>query len=224
MRTADWTASVTVLDRLTAVLEAFGPEDVGLGVSEIARRANLPKSTVSRIAADLARQGCLDNTGGKLSIGVRLFELGNAVEAPRVLREAALPVMAELREATGHSAYVAVVDEEDTVTIAIMRGDATAGPSAAIGGRRPSHSTALGRAVRRCTGEWPVARTTECVVELDDASETICVASPILGPGAVPVAALAIVGGSDLNIAVGSRDVQAAAHAVSRRLAAIRAR
>lgn len=93
MRTANWTESVTVLDRLTAVLEAFGPDDLGLGVSEIARRANLPKSTVSRIAADLARHGCLDSAGGKLTIGVRLFELGNAVEAPRALREAALPVM-----------------------------------------------------------------------------------------------------------------------------------
>ena len=224
MRTADWTASVTVLDRLTAVLEAFGPDDVGLGVSEIARRANLPKSTVSRIAADLARQGCLDNAGGKLSIGVRFFELGNAVEAPRVLREAALPVMAELREATGQSAYLAVVDDDDTLTIAIMRGGPSSGPSARVGGRRPSHATVLGRAVRRCTAEWSVVRATECVVELDETTGTVCIASPILGPGAVPVAALAVVGGSGLNTAVVGRDVHAAAHAVSRRLAVIRAR
>ena len=213
-----------MLDRLTAVLEAFGPDDLGLGVSEIARRANLPKSTVSRIAADLARHGCLDSAGANSRIGVRLFELGNAVEAPRALREAALPVMSELREATGQTAYVAVVDDDDTVTIAIMRGGADAGPAALIGGRRPSHTTVLGRAVRRCIVDAVIVRTTECVVELDDASETLCVASPILGPGSVPVAALAVVGGSELNTAVVGRDVQAAAHAVSRRLAAIRSR
>ena len=65
MRTADWTDSVSVLDRLTAVLDAFGDDD-GLGVSEIARRANLPKSTVSRIVTDLVRQRYLDREGFRL--------------------------------------------------------------------------------------------------------------------------------------------------------------
>ena len=76
MRTADWTDSVSVLDRVTAVFEAFGEHDEGLGVSELARRANLPKSTVSRIAADLVEQRFLDRDGDKLYLGVRLFELG----------------------------------------------------------------------------------------------------------------------------------------------------
>ena len=75
MRTADWTDSVSVLDRVTAVFDAFGEQDDGLGVSELARRANLPKSTVSRIAADLVAQRFLDRDGDKLYLGVRLFEL-----------------------------------------------------------------------------------------------------------------------------------------------------
>lgn len=223
MRTADWTDSVTVLDRLTAVLEAFGPEDVGLGVSEIARRANLPKSTVSRIAADLARHGCLDSAGGKLAIGVRLFELGNAVEAPRVLREAALPVMAELREATGQTAYLVVVDGDDVVPIAIMRAGTGSGTPTTMGGRVPAHATMLGRAIRSCV-DGATERMTEYVVETDEASETSCVASPVLSLGSVPVAALAVVGGSEPNSVRVGRDVQAAARAVSRRLVTIRSR
>ena len=83
MRTADWTESVSVLDRVTAVFEAFGEHDEGLGVSELARRANLPKSTVSRIAADLVGQRFLDRDGDKLYLGIRLFELGQTVERPR---------------------------------------------------------------------------------------------------------------------------------------------
>ena len=81
MRTADWTESVSVLDRVTAVFEAFGEHDEGLGVSELARRANLPKSTVSRIAADLVEQRFLDRDGDMLYLGVRLFELGQTVAA-----------------------------------------------------------------------------------------------------------------------------------------------
>ena len=91
MRTADWTDSVSVLDRVTAVFEAFGEHDEGLGVSELARRANLPKSTVSRIAADLVGQRFLDRDGDKLYLGVRLFELGQTVEQPRRLRRSRCP-------------------------------------------------------------------------------------------------------------------------------------
>ena len=105
MRTADWTESVSVLDRVTAVFEAFGEQDEGLGVSELARRANLPKSTVSRIAADLVAQRFLDRDGDKLYLGVRLFELGQTVEQPRRLRRLALPVMTELRDSTGQTVH-----------------------------------------------------------------------------------------------------------------------
>src|SRR5918995_1444116 len=119
MRTADWTDSVSVLDGVTAVFEAFGEQDDGLGVSELARRANLPKSTVSRIAADLVAQRFLDRDGDKLYLSVRLFELGQTVEQPRRLRHAALPVMVELRDATGQTVNLAVLEGADVVIITI---------------------------------------------------------------------------------------------------------
>ncbi|MDF2493047.1 MAG: IclR family transcriptional regulator, partial [Microbacterium sp.] len=83
MRTSDWTDSAAVLDRLTALLEAFDDEDAGMGVSELARRANLPKSTVSRACTELVRHGLLDRQGDRLHLGIRLFEWGQAVEVPR---------------------------------------------------------------------------------------------------------------------------------------------
>ena len=140
MRTADWTESVSVLDRVTAVFEAFGEHDEGLGVSELARRANLPKSTVSRIAADLVGQQFLDRDGDKLYLGVRLFELGQTVEQPRRLRQLALPVMTDLRNATGQTIHLAVLEGIDVVFIAIVRGgpmptDAGAGRRSASGAR-----------------------------------------------------------------------------------------
>ena len=147
MRTADWTESVSVLDRVTAVFEAFGEHDEGLGVSELARRANLPKSTVSRIAADLVEQRFLDRDGDKLYLGVRLFELGQTVEQPRRLRQLALPVMTDLRDATGQTVHLAVLEGTDVVFIAIVRGGPMPTPLARVGGRLPAHATALGKAI-----------------------------------------------------------------------------
>src|SRR5215207_9169907 len=147
MRTADWTSSVTVLDRVTAVFDAFGEHDDGLGVSELARRANLPKSTVSRIAADLVDQRLLDREGDKLYLGVRLFELGQTVVRPRMLRQVALPVMADLRHATGLTVHLGVLEGSDVVVIAIVRAGSGATPMARVAGRLPAHATALGKAL-----------------------------------------------------------------------------
>ena len=151
MRTANWTDSVSVLDRVTAVFDAFGDDDHGLGVSELARRANLPKSTVSRIAADLVAQRFLDRDGELLHLGVRLFELGQTVPQPRMLRQLALPVMRELQDVTAQTVKLAVLDGPDVVLIAMLRAPST-GPSPApsparIGGRLPAHATALGKCI-----------------------------------------------------------------------------
>ena len=147
MRTADWTDSVSVLDRVTAVFEAFGEHDEGLGVSELARRANLPKSTVSRIVADLVGQRFLERDGDKLYLGIRLFELGQTVQRPRELRTLALPVMTDLRNLTGHTVHLAVLEGGDIVFLAIVRGWPTPKPLGRVGGRLPAHATALGKAI-----------------------------------------------------------------------------
>ncbi len=146
MRTAGWTESISVLDRITTVFEAFG-ETEGMGVTELARRANLPKSTVSRIAADLVGQRLLDREGDVLLLGVRLFELGQTVERPRRLRALAHPVMTELRNVTGHTVHLAVLDDRDVVLLSVVRGRTDDASCAVVGSRLPAHATALGKAL-----------------------------------------------------------------------------
>lgn len=250
MRTADWTDSVSVLDRVTAVFDAFGEEDEGLGVSELARRANIPKSTVSRIAADLVDQRFLDREGDKFYLGVRLFELGQTVEQPRRLRRIAHPVMAELRDLTGQSVQLAVLDGADVVFLAIVRSEPTVRPSARIGGRLPAHTTALGKAMLAFSPPGALAtvlagglprRTPYTIGEPEAfvlelrrvhsagvATETeecvvgrSCAASPVFGPGGAPVAAVSVAGPSTSVTADRvGAAVRAAAATLSRRVLA----
>src|ERR671911_459289 len=114
--------SFGVLDRMTAIFEAFDQDDRGLRISELAMRAELPKSTVSRLVSTLVRQHYLERDGSVIRLGLRLFELGQLAQEPRELRAAALPVLADLRRATGRSAYLAIRDAHEMVCIAIMRG------------------------------------------------------------------------------------------------------
>ena len=149
---ADADDSLGVLDRVTSILEAFDDDDRGLGISELALRAGLPKSTVSRLVATLVRQRYLERDGKRISLGLRLFELGQLAEQPRELRVAAHPVMADLRNKTGASVHLAIRDGDEMVCIAAMRGRGPAPLTARIGGRLPLHATALGKAVLAHSG------------------------------------------------------------------------
>lgn len=239
MRTAGWTDAVSVLDRVTAVFDAFGDDDA-LGVSELARRANLPKSTVSRIAADLVEQRLLDRDGDKLSLGVRLFELGQTVEQPRLLRRHALPVMAELRNQTGLAVHLGVRDGSDVVIVAALRAPGAAAPPSRVGSRRPAQATALGKAL--LAGSPPdstdppglrqdladVRRAGVAVQGDDGATGTVGVAAAVLGSAGLVVAALGVTASVDDSGSVdvlpqrSAPAVRAAAHAIGRRLVAPR--
>jgi IclR family acetate operon transcriptional repressor len=208
MRTAVWTDSVSVLDRVTAVLEAFGGDE-GLGVSEIARRANLPKSTVSRIVTDLVRQRYLDREGSRLHLGLRLFELGQAVERPRRLRRLAQPVVIRLRDMTGESVRLAVLDGDDVVLIAAVAGTDDLRHPATVGVRFSAHSSALGKSIlaHQPAESWPASpspldrelaeiRRTGVASDTDESAGVACVASAILVPGSPPIGAIAVSGSS----------------------------
>ncbi|MDQ7876443.1 IclR family transcriptional regulator [Microbacterium sp. QXD-8] len=139
--------AVGVLDRMTCILEAFDGDDRGMGISELAHRAGLPKSTVSRLVATLIRQRYLERDGKLIHLGLRLFELGQLAEQPRELRIAALPVMADLRNQTGGNVHLGIRDGDEVVCIAVMRGRAPEPSTVQTGARLPLHATALGKAV-----------------------------------------------------------------------------
>lgn len=133
--------------RLTALLTAFRPTDDTLGVSELARRTGLPKSSVSRLCGHLVAQGLFERDGSGIRLGLKLFEIGQLALRGRGLVEAARPYLADLREATRNTVHLAVLEGTEVVYLDLLRGpDAPRLPSR-IGGRFPAHATAVGKAI-----------------------------------------------------------------------------
>ena len=141
-------SSTSVVRRLAAILDAFGARDVYLGVNEIARRTQLPKSTVSRLVKEMHEAGFLERRAEKVGLGLQMFEWGERASRRRSVREVALPFMADLREATRQTIHLAVLDGTEVV----LRRDT---PSR---GRRlgccqrsekgcPAHATGVGKAL-----------------------------------------------------------------------------
>ncbi|WP_240658505.1 IclR family transcriptional regulator [Microbacterium sp. CPCC 204701] len=138
-------ATLGVLDRMTQILQAFDDQDRGLGLSELARHSGLPKSTVSRLVATLVRHRYLERDGRLIHLGLRVFELGELAREPRELRSVALPVMLELRDATGDDVHLAIPDGGEMVCIAAVRGRSGAPSRVRVGARLPGATTAPGK-------------------------------------------------------------------------------
>jgi DNA-binding IclR family transcriptional regulator len=241
-----------VLDRMTSILEAFDEDDRGLGISELAERADLPKSTVSRLVATLVRQRYLERDGKRIHLGIRLFELGQLAEQPRELRLAALPVMADLRNRTGENVHLAIRDGTELVCVAVMRGHSAAPLTVRTGGRLPMHATALGKAVLAHSSAAEVdgivasgltAWTPRTIVDRDALTRQLadirrgepavevgefaagvrCVATAVYDPSCRLVAALSVSGSAGVfDVERSVSAVRAAALALTARLALIR--
>ena len=241
--------AVGVLDRMTAILEAFDEDDHGLRLSELAARADLPKSTVSRLVSTLVRERYLEREGRVIHLGLRLFELGQLADQPRELRAAALPIMADLRNRTGETVTLAIRYGSAMMCIALMRGHASARPTSRIGGRIPAHATALGKAVLAFSDagdldavasseltSWTLHTITDperLIRELSDIRRSglavedrefvdtaAAVASPSFFPSGALAGALSVSGrAGDFDPVRSGSSVRAAAVALTRRLA-----
>jgi DNA-binding IclR family transcriptional regulator len=110
-------SSVQSIERAFAVLRrlASGPA----GVTELAERVELPKSTVSRLLSTLEGIGAVEqmSVGGPYRIGPVMQEIVAAVSPGRSLVETARPHLVELTEATGEASGLAVADGNDVFYI-----------------------------------------------------------------------------------------------------------
>lgn len=130
-----------------ALLGAFTPDDRTLTLAELARRSELPKSTVHRLARELTHLGLLEQTSAGFNLGIRLFELGQLAPRQRDLREAASPVMHDLREATHETVHLAVLEGTEVVYLEILRAAGAPPLPSRVGGRMPAHATGVGKAI-----------------------------------------------------------------------------
>ena len=67
MRTGERNTHESVIGRAAALLSAYDSRHLAIGVSELARRSGLAKTTTARLAAELAEHGFLERTEGMLT-------------------------------------------------------------------------------------------------------------------------------------------------------------
>jgi DNA-binding IclR family transcriptional regulator len=136
----------TVTGRALAVLTAFSAQHPQLRLSQISRRAALPLTTTHRLVGELTRWGALErDDDGSYRIGLRLWEVASLAPHSVGLREAALPILGDLYEATHQNVQLAVLDGTDAVYIERISGREAVHVVTRVGGRLPLHATGVGR-------------------------------------------------------------------------------
>jgi DNA-binding IclR family transcriptional regulator len=138
-------SSVQSIRRAFDVLGALG--DGPLGVTDVADRAGLPKSTAARLLATLVGEGAVEQVPGDTSyrLGPRLITLAGGFSMARSLAAVARPILADLAEASGEAAGLGIpdgdlvhyVDQVDTPNPVLVR-DWT-------GARAPLHAVSSGQ-------------------------------------------------------------------------------
>jgi len=138
-------SSVQSIRRAFAVLGALA--DGPLGVTDVAERAGLPKSTAARLLATLAAEEAVEQVPGDSAyrLGPRLITLAGGLSFNRSLAALARPVLVELAAASGEAAGLGVpdgdlihyIDQVDTPNPVVVR-DWT-------GARAPLHAVSSGQ-------------------------------------------------------------------------------
>jgi len=149
MRALERDYAIEAVSRALRAVEALAQANDGLGAGELARALGLPRNTAFRLLYTLEKHGYVRQDPGskKYLLGIRLFELGNAVFRSTDLSVLARPVLQALLERFQETVNMAVLHDDSLVYIMRLESSRSLRTSSAIGGRVPLHSTALGKAI-----------------------------------------------------------------------------
>jgi DNA-binding IclR family transcriptional regulator len=241
----------TASGKVLAILDSFDPDHTALTLSQLARRSGLPLSTAHRLAAELTTWGGLERgPDQRYRIGLHLWEVASMAPRGLGLREAALPYMSDLYDATHENVQLAVREGIEVVFVERIAGRHAVPVLTRVGGRFPMSATGVGLVllafapaqvqesalaapmerftpmtvvdpVRLRRVLAEVRRTGWAVSDRQVTMDALSVAAPVVGPDGQVLAALSVVVQAErAQPATLAPAVRAAARGISRALGA----
>ncbi|HEY2537079.1 MAG TPA: IclR family transcriptional regulator [Solirubrobacteraceae bacterium] len=138
------------LERGLAILGCFTSEHPILGIADIADELGMSRSTTHRYVTTLLALGYLEQgRSRKYRLGLRVTDLGMSALNATGLRENVHPFLEELRERTGYTVGLAVLDGAEILYVDRARSWRRAERETDLGlypgSRMPAHCTAMGK-------------------------------------------------------------------------------
>jgi len=184
-------SGVGVLDKSMAVLNAVAADKVTL--AELVEATGLSRATTHRLAVALEAHGLLRRTrDGRFALGLHLLALGRSSTEQFPLAERAQGAMEHLREVTGESVQLYVVDGDERVCVAALESPHGLRTIVPVGA---ALALDVGSAGHVLTGEVPAGRWAESMEERERGVASV--SAPVLGDDGSVAAALSVSGPVD---------------------------
>jgi DNA-binding IclR family transcriptional regulator len=147
---------ITMIDRVASLLQVFDGQP-RLTLAQIARQAELPRSSAHRILQRLVELGWVEREGYQYRLGLRMFELGSKVVQRERLHQACLPFMYALHRSTGLTVHLSALVSDEVLHLERIGDWPEKGEGWRLGARQPATHSAAGRAIlaRLPESEWP---------------------------------------------------------------------
>jgi len=131
------------------VLKCFSEVEPEIGISSLAKRLSLAKSTVHRLAVTLTSEGLLEQSPetGRYRLGINLFVMGALVRRRLDVSNMAQPFLNVLREKTGETIHLAVMKDTDILYLYNLESRQAIRMKSYIGTIKPAFCTCEGRAI-----------------------------------------------------------------------------
>ncbi|WP_399542541.1 IclR family transcriptional regulator [uncultured Arthrobacter sp.] len=148
-RPAKGESRTDMVGKALGLLVLLGDEPRGASAAEISRRADLPFSTTYRLLGSLTRDGFVDYEpdGRRYHLGLRIFQLGQAVSSHHGFAGAALPILRRVTEQTGEATILSVRDGIHHLTVNKVDGPQTFRVTSDPGHLGALHTTSVGKAL-----------------------------------------------------------------------------
>lgn len=141
--------TIRVVDRAIDILRLLSDGEPRL-LAQVSGGVGLHTSTAFRVLATLAGRNFVerDERTGQYTLGIASLELARAYQDASYLRRLALPELQRLRDDTGETVHLAVLDNLDVVYLDKQQSfRAVAIMSSRVGARLPAYCTGLGKAL-----------------------------------------------------------------------------
>lgn len=146
--TADDRAAI---DKAFCLLNELGDERRAIGLTELARRTGMSKTTAHRILTSLERSGAVGRAGTAYRLGTAMHRIATAGSPSRTgLVEQLTPFLLDVLARTRSTAHLGALDGIDLVYLNKVRSHSSVELATRVGRRAPAYCTAMGKALLAC--------------------------------------------------------------------------
>jgi DNA-binding IclR family transcriptional regulator len=139
--------SVKSAERVLDIIELLAREPAGLSFTALLRTLQLPKSSLHELLGVLIRRGYITLAPDTRSytLGLRIWESGQAYLRQHDLASEARPIMDEIVRTLNETVQLAVLDGVENVYLAIVNCTHALRLQSEVGKRLPAYATGLGK-------------------------------------------------------------------------------